>query len=516
MNSITKAVVVVPPIQDFYFTYHRFSSLGACIVQEIAGSFFKECQLLNFPLDDSGPRTIALPKEIRYLKNYIIPDETGPLSFFRTYNRYGSSIDSCAKKIIDTGASCCLLSVFAFCYANTAIHLIKKIKQLKPELCVIAGGAGVSVAPELFLHNTLVDYVVKGEAEVSLPLLLKFIQGKNTVNRESIPNIGWRNENGIVLTNGIKFTEANEIIASAVKTFETQKKLYITTTLSRGCRYKCEFCSNRLAQGSNFRTVSPDTLKEQLLTILHTENSLKKVNINFEDDNIMHDYEYLITVLKMCKKLSPDCTFSFENGIDYRLLDTEKCSQLIRLGVCQFNFSLATANSDIADNQRRIINIARLDELYLLLQSASIPVITYFICGFSNDTHQTIIDNLKFIYTRSTLAGISMFYAVPGIEGFKHNTPDTGTIARYAGSSAFPWNSSLSTVTLLTAFRLSRLVNLIRQPQKSELELKLLMQIKRERRLFTIVKNQEKKPEFIEPHWQDYEMVKRFLTEVNE
>ncbi len=516
MIDVTKAVVVVPPIQDFYFTYHRFSSLGACIVQKIARSFFKECQMLNFPLDGSGPETIALPQEIHYLKKYIIPDETGPLSFFRTYNRYGSSIDICAKKIIDTGASCCLLSVFAFCYANTAIHLIEKIKRLKPEVCIIAGGAGVSVAPDLFLNGTSVDYVVKGEAEVSLPLLLQFIQGKNSINRESIPNIGWRNENGIVLTNDMKFTEASEIVSYAVKTFETKKKLFISTTLSRGCRYKCEFCSNRLTQGNNFRIVSSDAFNEQLLAILHTENTTKRININFEDDNIMHDYGYLITVLQMCKKVLPDCTFTFENGIDYRLLDTEKCSQLIRLGVCQFNFSLATANSDIADNQRRIINVARLDKLYWLLQSASIPAITYFICGFSNDTHQTIIDNLKFMYSRSTLAGISMFYAVPGIEGFKYNNPDTGTIARYAGSSAFPWNNSLSTATLLTAFRLSRLVNLIRQPQKSELELKLLVQIKREKKLFTIAKKQEKKRVFIEPHWQDYELVKHFLSVVNE
>jgi hypothetical protein len=511
MIDITNAVVVIPPVQDFYFTNHRFSALGALIVQKIALSFFKECQLINFPVDGSGVETIALPQELRYLKKYIIPNETGPLSFFRTYNRYGPSIDICAQKIIDTGASCCLISVFAFCYSNTALKLIERIKQLKPDLCVIAGGAGVSVSPELFLQNTPVDYVVKGEAEVSLPLLLKYIKGNSNIDRSDIPNIGWCNKNGIVLTKDIRFTDAREIVPCAVKTFETKKKMFVSTTLSRGCRYKCEFCSNRLSQGSTFRTVSPDAFKQQLLEILHTENTAKQINVNFEDDNIMHDYDYLITVMQICKQILPNCTFTFENGIDYRLLDGEKCRQLIHLGVCQFNFSLATASSDIADAQNRIVSVGRLDELYQLLQSASIPVITYFICGFSNDTRQTIINNLKFISTRPTLAGISMFYAVPGIEGFKHIIPDDQMIARYAGTSAFPWNNSLSTATLLTAFRLSRIVNLIKQPHKSELELSLLAQIKREKKLFTIMKHQKNNNVFYEPDWQDYELVKQFL-----
>jgi len=511
MIDSTKAVVVVPPVSDFYFTYHRFSAMGALIVQKIARSFFCECQLLNFPLDGSGPETITLPQELRYLKKYIIQNETGPLSFFRTYNRYGPSIDTCATRIIDTGASCCLISVFAFCYSNTALKLIDKIKQLKPDMCVIAGGAGVSVSPELFLKSTPVDYIVKGEAEVSLPLLLRYIQGINSLDRNTIPNIGWRCDNGYELSKNIRFTEAKEIIPCAVKTFETQKKIFLSSTLSRGCRYKCEFCSNRLSQGSTFRTVAPDAFKEQLIEILETENTGKQININFEDDNIMHDYDYLLAVMQTCKQILPNCTFTFENGIDYRLLDREQCRQLIHSGVCQFNFSLATASSAIADKQNRIINVGRLDELYHLLQSVSIPVITYFICGFSNDTHQTIIDNLRFISTRPTLAGISMFYAVPGIEGFNHEKADTHTIARYAGTSAFPWNNSLSTATLLTAFRLSRIVNLIKQPQKSELELSLLAHIKREKKLFTIIKHQKHNDVFFEPAWQDYELVKRFL-----
>jgi hypothetical protein len=513
MIDFTKAVVVVPPVQDFYFTYHRFSAIGALIVQKIAHSFFDECQLLNFPLDGSGSETIALPQELKYLKKYIIPNETGPLSYFRTYNRYGPSIDICAKKIIETGASCCLISVFAFCYSNTALELIKRIKQLKSDLCIIAGGAGVSVSPDLFLQSTPVDYIVKGEAEVALPLLLQYIQGKKSIDRDTIPNIGWRSGNEYILTKDVRFTESKEIVPCAVKTFETQKKIYISTTLSRGCRYKCEFCSNRLSQGSTFRTVVPELFIEQLIEILHTENTAKQININFEDDNIMHDYRYLIAVIQMCKKIIPNCTITFENGIDYRLLDPEKCRQLISLGVCQFNFSLATASSDIADTQNRIINVSRLDELYQILQSAAIPVITYFICGFSNDTQQTIINNLKFLSTQPTLAGISMFYAVPGIEGFKYHNTDTTTIARYAGASAFPWNNSLSTATLLTAFRLSRIVNLMKQLQKSDLELSLLSHIKHERKLFTILKHNKKNDAFFEPVWQDYELVEHFLDE---
>ena len=61
-----------------------------------------------------------------------------------------------------------------------------------------------------------------------------------------------------------------------------------------------------------------------------------------------------------------------------------------------------------------------------------------------------------------------MFYSVPGLPDFS----DTAYFRNIApgllrGSSAYPWNSSLSTEELITAFRISRTLNLFKKREKT-------------------------------------------------
>ncbi len=77
-------------------------------------------------------------------------------------------------------------------------------------------------------------------------------------------------------------------------------------------------------------------------------------------------------------------------------------------------------------------------------------------------------------------------------------------------SSAYPWNQSLSTSTLITAFRLSRYVNLIKQKVKSDLEHKIVKVIQEKRKLFTFVKT-NKSVEIIPVMNSDQELVEEFF-----
>ncbi|MDR3200106.1 MAG: hypothetical protein LBT68_01495, partial [Spirochaetales bacterium] len=113
--------------------------------------------------------------------------------------------------------------------------------------------------------------------------------------------------------------------------------------------------------------------------------------------------------------------------------------------------------------------------------------VSYFIAGLETDSPQTITRHLAFLAKAPTLAGISLFYPVPGISGFD---PPPDTLRRHPGlargSLAYPWTGSLSTGQLVTAFRLSRLVNLMKKASRSPWEDELLARCFSKKRLFTL------------------------------
>lgn len=511
--DIKKAVVIVPPIEDFYFTYHRFSALGAQIVLNIAKRYFESSELLNFPLLKKNPLSAKIPDALTYLKQSIIENESGSLSYFTKYKHFGPSFDECALIVNNTGADICLVSCFAFCYAGNAVTLAEKIRAHNDKMIIIAGGAGVCSCPEYFISSAAIDYVVTGEAEVTLPDLLEFIAyGKGTCI--NIPNLIWK-ENGSVRKSGCKvFSDSFKIEPLISKTFENHSDIFLSTTISRGCPFQCSFCSNHLSQGNRFRVTDENRIAGALDCLPHEcFNTEKHVNLNFEDDNVLLDYDHLRRVILKCKEKIPSMSITFENGIDYRLLTKEKCADLIGLGTRQFNFSVATTDQIIADSEKRLTDFERLDELYKIINGYGIHAITYFICGFPGETAVTIVNNLMFLLKKPALSGISLFYAVPGLKTQINDviSDNLKYPCRFAGSSAYPWNGSVSTSTLVTAFRLSRFVNLMKSEKKSGEDEQLINKIFTENKLFTRIKDSKTGLRIIEVPDQDCELVKLFV-----
>jgi hypothetical protein len=82
---------------------------------------------------------------------------------------------------------------------------------------------------------------------------------------------------------------------------------------------------------------------------------------------------------------------------------------------------------------------------------------------------------------------------------------------RCCGSSAYPWNSSLSTGTLVTAFRIARIINCIKSDTRTAEEEEVITRTLSLHRLHTIVKADRERRIIEVPH-QDMELVKRVFS----
>lgn len=450
-------IIVVPPIHDFYFTPHRSSALGAETVRLALNKAGHRASVFNLP-GSGNSRTIPIPGELDYLRPYIMRDETGPLSFFTTFKHFGPETSAWVSTILASSPDAVLLSVMAFCYARPAVELAADLKAAAGSgLPVIVGGAGASVYPDFFLRTGSVDLVVQGEIENKIEPLIASVEHITRTGKNPTPRI---------LPRGTP-PEGPELEFPLLITGENRHKVFLTTAATRGCPKNCSFCSVKLHHGRGFRK-TPLTNIEAVLAetagMLTTEQRQKNISINFEDDNLFAHREFGLAVLNIFRKHYPGCTFTAENGLDYLCLDTELIDRLIRLGFFRFNLSLGTLSEEARADNRRPGDSAKLAELTRHIRSRGIVPRIYFICGLEGETPEDLHASLHFIRRLGAQTGISLFYPVPGIPPLEA----IGLLPEIepqltAGSSAYPWNRSLTTRQLVTSFRLARLNNALLQ-----------------------------------------------------
>ena len=519
--NIKTALVITPPVRDFYFTHHRFTSLGASLVAELLVKRGIRTIPRNFALLRKKPILIPLPEDLSYLKPHILEKETGKTSFFTRCKHFGPEIKECGSIIRSLNPDICFISCFAWCYGSTAVELAEEIKTRMPSCPVVLGGAGVSAFPEFFLRSKGVDYTITGEAEVSLYRFLDYLQGK-TSDPDDIPNLGWKNRDDIYFSRK-EFTSKEQIepaiyISPAFKALGSSNvPSRISVSISRGCSLDCSFCSNRICHGDEFKLSSFSKIQESINSLIPKSGvSPSDVHIlNFEDDNLLLDFQFWVECIKEFKRYFPDVRIYAENGLDYRLLTPQRCHELIKLGMAQFNFSLASTDNSILKESKRNADFSRYDELLSIAENAKIPVITYFICGLPLDTRETVVENLLFLQKRPTEIGISLFYPVPGIKGFEDkHTFNNLSPAMCTGSAAYPWNNSLSTQTMITAFRLARFINLQKSDNLSGSEQALVDVIAEKRRLYTYIRT-DSGIKLKEIGNQDYELVDMYFSSLD-
>ncbi|MDD3922745.1 MAG: cobalamin-dependent protein, partial [Endomicrobiaceae bacterium] len=164
---------------------------------------------------------------------------------FEIKNKFNTEniVGICSRKILlkkpDVIAITCNAVQFPF-----VCELSKEIKKQKPELPIIIGGVMASLNPSLLLKLAKADYIIRGEGEQTLLELLQAI--KNNSNTQNITGISYKNKSGKMLHNPAR--ELLDIKELPIPAFDlisdnlTANKL-VWLTASRGCAYKCKFCS---------------------------------------------------------------------------------------------------------------------------------------------------------------------------------------------------------------------------------------------------------------------------------
>ena len=177
---------------------------------------------------------------------------------------------------------------------DAARNLTKKIRTVLSDTKVIWGGVHPSILPDESIKHS--DFVCVGEGEESLLELVKKLSDGEKGN--DVQNI-WARENGSVRKNSQraivenldtlplpKISDGNHFFISNGKIGDTFSLPEWTILTSRGCPFKCWFCSNETideiyGRGA-LRRRSVDNVIDELIQV---KSKLKNIKIiSFDDD----------------------------------------------------------------------------------------------------------------------------------------------------------------------------------------------------------------------------------------
>ena len=276
--------------------------------------------------------------------------------------------------------------------APRAYEMAKTLHELG--ILTVLGGPHVT-----FMHEegmVYADFVIRGEGERSLPMLVEALEGKRSL--EGVSGLSyWHGRQAVhnpIDQNLIDLNELPEPDFTLIGTNEFKKKKWtrrvVPIQTSRGCPYNCNFCSVTRMFGRKMRYRDVESVISELRLYDDKRNS-----IFFYDDNFLASPRRAKRLLnRMIEE-----KFSFISSAQVRVeagMDRELVSLMYRAGVRTVFLGLESVSPESLEEMQKKQTRADMEEGLRGFREHKISVHGMFVFGFDQDDEKTFSENMKF------------------------------------------------------------------------------------------------------------------------
>lgn len=300
------------------------------------------------------------------------------------------------------------------------------IKNLYPNITMIAGGPHVSALPKESLIESKLDIIVFGEGELTFSELLAksplasingiaHRQGEKIIvnpprtpisNLDDLPMPAW---------DKIDFT----IYRGKTSKLYARKEPFVTAEFSRGCIYKCDFCASKQTMAFGYRKKSPRRCADEV-------KFMQKLGIKefmLTDDIFTTDIKW---AKEVCRELIRDknkVIWTCTNGIRVESADQELFTLMKKAGCYRVAFGFESGNDEVLKSFGKggKASLEKGVEAVKLARKAGLDTVGYFLIGLSSDTDQTILETINYAKKISTdMLKFGITIAFPGTKMFQN------------------------------------------------------------------------------------------------
>lgn len=344
----------------------------------------------------------------------------------------------------------------------SALYVVKLVRKLCPDCCVVIGGPHVTVSAESAMQQSRADYGFVGEGEVGFPKFLALLLGDEVDIRE-IPGLVYPKDSPLAAKSAavsavgtsltmLKSGSAED--SSSQCCSETQSSAYIFNKASqpdldaiapadyslidprtyaesgflyanpgyltapilttRGCPYGCTFCSADVMNGKGIRTRSAESV---LAEIDHLYKNYDVRGFSIIDDNFTFN-------MKWCKQLLTTVLarnyegirFATPNGVSVSRLDPELLRLMKRAGWGDIIIAPETGSKRTMEMIKKGgIDLDAMPSQVRMIHDAGLTCSAFMILGYPKEKLSDMWQSIRFaIRCRFDRVSYSLFQPLPG------------------------------------------------------------------------------------------------------
>ncbi len=279
-----------------------------------------------------------------------------------------------------------------------SMRIIRDIHRHFPGLPIVVGGPlTVPAGQEILEHYPSVTYVIRGEADISLPYLQEVLQGKRL--HGTVPNLLYRYPDGAIgQTPGLFVSDLRSFVMPAISSDlyhvrgEREGLRTVTIDSGRGCNNQCLYCVVPVHQGGR-RERTPQQIVDQMVDA-YREQAVRYFRLG--GPNTSPELLEGIATELLKRGLSGFTWTAFTDIVDIKEDVIRKAS---RAGLAALFLGIESTDHGFQRvfTPRKYVPYAKIVESVLMMKRYGLFVTGSFIVGYPGETDLAWAENKRLI-----------------------------------------------------------------------------------------------------------------------
>lgn len=274
-----------------------------------------------------------------------------------------------------------------------SLAVVQAAKRVNPATTTVMGGRHCDLYPLETLSLPGVDFVVKGDGEITMARLVEHLGDPRRL--EEVPGLAFRAAAQVVDNPGVPIEDlddlpfpARELTAYRDYRFPLSKRPVFTTLItSRGCPYACTFCDEG---HTTFRAHSAQRVVEE---ILDCKRRLGIDQFFIFDSTFTVDRQRVLDICRLLVERDAGITFDIRSRVD--LMDDELLSALKQAGCIRIQYGVESGNDVVLAGIGKKIDVALVRDVIRRTRRHGFEILCDFMIGLPGETAEAAEDTIR-------------------------------------------------------------------------------------------------------------------------
>ena len=312
---------------------------------------------------------------------------------------------------------------------KAATRVAQIVKSIDEKCLTVIGGPAATTCTELILQESRVDFVVRGEGEITMLELLREM-ATSKPDFSAVDGLSYRGPEGIIHNrtraliqqiDELPFPARDLLLFADRLPKKTRLSLMGHVITSRGCPYLCTYCANHAVWGTRrVRMRSPESVVAE---VLHLRDVYGVRRIIFWDDHLTTKKERVVAFCNLLIEQKANVqwlSFVRADTVDEGLVQLMK-----RAGCYELQMGVESGSERILKMIRKGVTLDQIRNTARLLRKSGLRWHAFLMIGFPGETLEEMEATMRLLYElEPDSVELSIVSPYPGTELFENALRD--------------------------------------------------------------------------------------------